>query len=108
MSTVTRGNKGENAVATHGREQGWLVSSLRHEGGAGDQIWMKVGQPSRLVEVKNAKNLWQNFRREDRSDLLDRAAAYHLDPLLVNVRFRTVKGFETVEFDWYSPDSWPK
>lgn len=101
MSTVARGSAAENRVAAHGRSQGWIVGSLRHEGGAGDQLWHKPGQRGRLVEVKAGARPYENFRRADREALVERAARFELDPLLAYCRTPS----EPVR--WLTADDWP-
>lgn len=111
MKNTSRvGNAAENHVANHGRAQGWLVSSLRHAAGAGDQLWtpplrlQRAGQRGRLIEVKGCKNVWQQCRRADREALLREAEAFDLDPFIANVESPTSKN---PVLKWYPPDTWP-
>jgi hypothetical protein len=104
MSTVARGNLGENLVRAHGKRQNWLVGSLRHEGGAGDQMWHKPGQRGRLIEVKTGPNLWQCFRRADRIALIARADEFDLDPLLAHVPHPGAKEPQVL---FLTVDQWP-
>src|SRR6476659_2019332 len=84
------GTAAELLVASIGRELGYLVCSRRHEGGAGDQLWLPpwtdptplVPEVPLLIEVKATAKPWDKFRTLDRSDLLSTAAVYGCEAML--------------------------
>lgn len=100
MSTSSRGIAAERYVARWLTERDWLVASRRHVGGAGDLlaisrdvIW--------LVEVKSCKNLWENFRREDREEMREAKRLYlpdHAELWVVNVRGK--------HLEWLPESAW--
>lgn len=103
MSTVSRGNAAERYVAKWLANRGWLVASRRHIGGAGDLLAVREALGTAevwLIEVKSCKNLWENFRKEDREEM----KATELPPggkrWLVNVLAKK-------ELDWRPESSWP-
>lgn len=49
---------------------GYVVGSRRHVPGPGDLVAVKIGTQTLLVEVKACEHVWQNFRREDRQEML--------------------------------------
>ncbi len=119
MNTARKGNSAEVYVARWLQDRGWLVASRRHIGGAGDllAVWPgfeKAERPDHsslyllpsatwLIEVKCAKNLWQQFRRADREamrkTLLPPAGERHV----VNVRGSGDKR----ELIWTPESAWP-
>jgi Holliday junction resolvase len=95
MAYVNRGNAAEVRTAELLQKEGWLVGSRRHIAGAGDLLavrpvghGLEVQGPTRpvcsvaLIEVKKCENLWQNFRRPDRSALLELASTFNAEPLV--------------------------
>ena len=111
------GNPGERAVAQIGREMGYLVSSRRHEGGAGDQVWccfqewcidftggselLPAFDRPVLIEVKAGRDPWEHFRPDDRAAMIEAGVRWNVTPLLafvLSVKKREVM-FIPVE-DW--------
>lgn len=84
MNTVRKGNEADNRVATYAESRGWLIGGRRHRKGGGDQIWIRPGYRSRLVEVKasDPADPWENFRPGERADLLERARVFDCDAFL--------------------------
>lgn len=103
MAAVHKGNAAENRVVRHLREQGWLVASLRHYGCAGDHLAIHPRYRTRVIETKGCKNgtLWQNFRRQDRTELVELAERYDADALLAHspVASKPIR--------WLPPETWP-
>lgn len=117
MSAVSRGNAAERYVAKWLQDRGWIVGSRRHIGGAGDLLAVHpeplikggedfldfLGDPIPtsvwLIEVKAAKELWQQFRREDRQAMRDTFLPPGGERFCVNVRGK--------ELEWYPESSWP-
>jgi hypothetical protein len=96
------GNPGERAVAIVGREFGYLVSSRRHEGGPGDQLWRGSSPTDLLIEVKAGRDPWENFRPADRDAMIEAGARYNVTPLLafvIHVKRREVM--------WIPVEDWP-
>lgn len=85
---VGRGNQRERAVASALRELGYLVSSRRHEAGAGDllalPVWRHVHCLPLLVEVKGTTDLpWRsNWGPDDRAQMIEAGVRYRLEPML--------------------------
>lgn len=100
MSAVRRGTEAERRVVHHLRNQGWLVASRRHIGGAGDLLALKPGQRGRLVEVKSTKTPFAHFTRLDRDSMLAIAERYDLDPLLA-------WSPSPSKFAWLAEGDWP-
>lgn len=115
MSAVSRGNSAERYVAKRLRDAGWLVGSLRHSKGAGDLIalWphatngnhpadgvtaVKTGK-TLLIECKRCKELWQQFRREDRQAMRNTPLSPGGERWVVNKR-----GNELI---WMAEKDWP-
>ena len=115
MNTSRRGNSAENYIAKRLRDAGWLVGSLRHSKGAGDLIalWphatngnhpadgvtaVRAGK-TLLIECKSAKELWQQFRREDRTEMRATPLPPGGERYVVNKYGKTIT--------WSHEESWP-
>ena len=90
MSNVGRGIAGERRAWHHLEDLGYLVSSRRHVGGAGDLlaiqgdvgVWfLDQGRPL-LIEVKTSARAFSSFPPADRNALLETAHEYGCEPLL--------------------------
>ncbi len=88
---VGRGNQRERAVAQVLRDFGYLVSSRRHEGGAGDLLaaaptFLKSHTPNPLllIEVKGTSDVpWRStFGPEARAEMIEAGLNYGVQPLL--------------------------
>lgn len=100
MSTVSRGSSAERYVAKWLAERGWLVASRRHIGGAGDLLAVHPTDGAVwLVEVKAAKDLWQQFRRADRAEMKATSLPEKGERWVVNK-----KG---LELRWEPESAWP-
>lgn len=73
MNSARKGNAAELRTQRLLESAGWVVAQRRHVGGAGDLLAVRAGEPSRLIEVKDRKNVWGGFRREDRRALVEAA-----------------------------------
>lgn len=105
MNTARKGNAAERCVARYQQDHGWIVASRRHIGGAGDLLCVHtVSGACWLIEVKacNPKQLWQNFRREDRVEMLEQALPPGGKRFVVNVL-----NVKREEFDWRDERHWP-
>lgn len=119
-NTARAGNSAEVYVARWLQARGWLVGSRRHIGGAGDllAVWpgffvakavWDIADEDRpkgtvwLIEVKAAKDIWQQFRREDRQAMREQELPPGGERFCVNV---CGKG-ENRELIWYSETDWP-
>jgi hypothetical protein len=114
VSAVSRGNAAERYVARWLQDRGWLVASRRHIGGAGDLLavyWFQgyfelpdgTGKhlesgTTWLIEVKACKELWQQFRREDRQAMRDTPLPPGGERWVVNKRGKGL--IWTAEKDW--------
>ena len=124
MNTARKGNSAEVYVARWLQARGWLVGSRRHIGGAGDLLAVWPGSPGPfatpsktrpsvymqlfpgatwLLEVKACKELWQQFRREDRQAMRDTPLPPGGERLVVNVRGSGDKR----ELIWAPESAWP-
>lgn len=93
------------------QDRGWLVASRRHIGGAGDLLavmateWHGEGKfiavegTVWLIEVKCCKELWQQFRREDRQAMRDTPLPFCGERWVVNKRGK--------ELIWTPESAWP-
>ncbi len=104
-------NKGiavENRVAQIGRSLDYLVSGLRHEGGAGDQLWTpprhRLDDIALLIEVKGtAEPPWRStWGKQKRVELIARADYYNAEPILA---WWPPKWPGVI---WLTPDDWPR
>lgn len=101
MNTARVGNAKEVQTARLLQEDGWVVGSRRHIGGAGDLLAIRVGSRPRLIEVKCRKNLWEGFRAADRMALLTLAESADADALVAWWK----PGAS--EPEWLAPHQWP-
>lgn len=120
MNTTAKGSAAERYVARWLQERGWLVASRRHIGGAGDLLAVWPGLPGPfatpsqthpstymqlftgvtwLLEVKACKELWQQFRREDRQAMRDTPLPPGGERWVVNKRGK--------ELIWVHEKDWP-
>lgn len=100
MSTVSRGNSAERFVARWLEERGWLVASRRHIGGAADLLAVHPDDGATwLIEVKCAKELWQQFRRGDRLAMKETPLPAGGERWVVNKRGS--------ELEWLPESAWP-
>lgn len=100
MNTARKGNAAESFVAKWLQERGWVVASRRHIGGAGDLLAVHPDDGATwLVEVKCCKELWQQFRREDREEMKATTLPENGERWVVNK-----KGSELV---WVPESAWP-
>lgn len=101
-NTSRKGNVGERFVTRWLEERGWVVASRRHIGGSGDLLAV-LPENGRvmLIEVKHCKQkqLWQNFRREDREEMRKTKLPEGSERYVVNK-----VGEELV---WLSEKCWP-
>jgi hypothetical protein len=108
MSAVSRGLNAERRVAIFLRDLGYLVSSRRHIGGAGDLLCIDPfegywPQAPLLVEVKSDKaGPFATFLPTDREAMSDVALVYGCEPLLCWWPTPTVGPF------WIPADEWPQ
>lgn len=79
---AARGNKKDVRSRVLLEADGYVVGSRRHIPGPGDLLAWKDGEETLLLEVKACTDLWQNFRRADRIEMLDYAAEHVLVPLI--------------------------
>jgi Holliday junction resolvase len=87
-----RGTGAERKTARLGKELGYLVSSLRHFGGAGDQLWtpsvdaitVRKGNTPLLIEVKATLDPpWRStWGPDDRRAMLQAGKRYLAEPML--------------------------
>lgn len=121
MNTARKGNAAEVFVARWLQDRGWLVASRRHIGGAGDLLaihptgewrgerlifegrWMILPGSTLLAEVKACKELWQQFRREDRQAMRDTPLPPGGERWVCNMRGSGDKR----ELIWTPEDLWP-
>lgn len=124
MNTARKGSAAEVFVARWLQDRGWLVASRRHIGGAGDLLAIHplgfleaptYASPGRgpmqevsagktlLLEVKACKELWQQFRREDRQAMRETPLPPGGERFVVNVR----GSGEKRELIWIPESSWP-
>jgi hypothetical protein len=82
VNYARRGNQKDVRSRELLEADGWVVGSRRHIPGPGDLFAWKDGEVPVLIEVKACSNLWQNFRREAREELLAYCAAHHIIPLV--------------------------
>lgn len=109
MNTTAKGSAAERYVANWLRKRGWIVGSLRHSKGAGDLLAVDTqgdglgnGRPAGtvwLIEVKCAKDIWQQFRREDRQTMRETPLPPGGERFCVNVRGK--------ELEWWPESTWP-
>lgn len=85
---ANRGLARERQVAQIGTALGYLVSSLRHFGGPGDQLWTpQWTSPDQLkpllVEVKGTTDVpwWSTWGPDDRAAMIEAALVYCLEPI---------------------------
>lgn len=100
MSNVSRGIAGELFVAEWLTERGWVVGSRRHIKGPGDLLAVHPDGSCWLVEVKKAKNLWEQFRRVDRAAMKALALPEGAELWAVNV-------LPKKELRWEPESAWP-
>jgi len=100
-NTARKGNAAEVFVARWLEERGYVVGSRRHIGGAGDLLAVlpSTGK-TMLIEVKHCKNVWQQFRREDRQAMKD-------TPLPEGGERYVVNKIGKDELLWLGEKSWP-
>ncbi len=78
-----RGAKRERQVRDWLTERDWVVIHTRPGTNFCDVVALKVGLPTRFVEVKStAGGPYEHFRREDRLDLIAVAALAGAEPWL--------------------------
>jgi hypothetical protein len=99
MSHVSKGNAAERFVAKERREQGFVVASRRHIGGAGDLLCVHPDGRVQLIEVKDRHEPWQGFRREDREEMRATPLPPGSERLMVNKRGQALT--------WYAESEWP-
>lgn len=106
MNSSRKGNQAEVFVAKWLQDHGWLVASRRHIGGAGDLLAVR-NEPFHalpegavwLLEVKSCKEVWQQFRREDRKAMRDTPLPPGGERWVVNKRGK--------ELIWVAEKDWP-
>ena len=116
MGRARSGNPAENLCARLGRELGYFVSSTRHIGGAGDQLWtpprLEFGGSvlpylrldPLLIEVKATTTVpWasSNFGREKRQAMKLAGREFGFEPILFWKPPGRVGPF------WIPADEWP-
>lgn len=100
MNTARKGNAAERYVAHWLEDREWIVASRRHIGGAGDLLAVHAADAvTWLIEVKDCKNLWQNFRREDRQEMRETALPPGGERWVVNKCGK--------ELVWVPESAWP-
>lgn len=99
MSAVSRGNAAERFVARWLEDRGWLVASRRHIGGAADLLAVHPDGTTWLVEVKAAKDLYQQFRRADRLAMKETPLPKGGERWVCNKRGS--------ELEWVPESAWP-
>lgn len=100
MNTARKGNAAERFVARWLEDREWIVASRRHIGGAGDLLAVRPGDGAVwLIEVKDCKELWQQFRRADRAEMAETPLPAGGERWVVNKR-----GQELV---WVPESAWP-
>jgi len=100
MNTAAKGNRAERFVAHWLEDRGWLVASRRHIGGAADLLAVHPDDGATwLIEVKAAKDLYQQFRRADRLAMKETPLPASGERWVVNVRGK--------ELQWVPESSWP-
>ena len=121
MNTSRKGNSAEVYVARWLQDRGWLVASRRHIGGAADLLAIHpkprvsveavaagitlpfatnvLLSPTWLIEVKDCKELWQQFRREDRQAMRDTPLPPGGERFVVNKRGK--------DLIWIAESDWP-
>lgn len=100
MNTARKGNAAERFVAHKLEDWGWVVASRRHIGGAGDLLAAHPDDGAVwLIEVKDCKSLWQQFRRADRDEMKATALPPRGERWVVNKC-----GSELV---WVPESAWP-
>lgn len=107
------GTPAEQRVARLGVSLGYLVSSRRHQGGAGDLLWTptvpaamdatRSGQPL-LIEVKATGDLpWRSkFGPDAREAMLAAGVRYGVEPILAWLPPGIGDGIV-----WLPPEDWP-
>lgn len=83
MNSTAKGSAKERLTAKLLSEDGWLVASRRHIGGAADLLAIKPNHRPRLVEVKCRRELYSGsgFSRADRAALIAEAERFDAEPL---------------------------
>lgn len=104
------GNRYENKAAALGKELGYHISSTRHFGGAGDQLWEAPASASLrplLIEVKATADYpwldYKGFGVPRRQAMIDTAAHYGFEPMLL---WWVVIG-KAMQTLWVPADEWP-
>ncbi len=101
MSAVRKGIEGELYVAEWLTRRGWVVGSRRHIKGPGDLLAIHPDDGAVwLIEVKKAKNLWQQFRRADRIAMQEMSLPEGTELWAVNVLPKN-------ELRWEPQCAWP-
>jgi hypothetical protein len=110
MNTAAKGNRAE-LDAWEWLESddgplgsGWLVATRRkgrREKGPGDHLAYKYGERAFIVEVKESKQRWRDFPRDERAMVRDLAGRYNLDAIYL-WRPAPSKPFELIP-----EDRWP-
>jgi len=98
MNTSRKGNAAENFIGKDLVAKGFIVGSRRHLKGPGD--WLAVHPDGRiwLVEAKHCKNLWENFRRDDRQAMRECLLPPHAERWVANRRGQSIE--YVPEADW--------
>lgn len=110
QNTSRKGSAAENYVANWLRERGWLVGSLRHSKGGGDLLAVHtqgyvigslVVSPGQvwLIEVKASKQLYRDFTRAQRQEMIDTPLPPGGERWVVNKRGQ--------ELIWVRQSDWP-
>lgn len=82
-------------------ERGWVVGSRRHIKGPGDLLAVHPDDGAVwLIEVKKAKDLWQQFRRADRAAMKALVLPVGGERWVVNV-------LPKKELRWEPQSAWP-
>lgn len=82
-----RGRDRETKVGDFLEEQGWIVGSRRHRGGAGDLLAARwggdLGHALWLIEVKStAGGPYERFGPQDRREMIEAARKVFAQPVL--------------------------
>lgn len=82
-------------------QRGWVVGSRRHIKGPGDLLAVHPDDGAVwLIEVKKAKDLWQQFRKADRIAMREM-------PLPEGTQLWAVNVLPKKELRWEPESSWP-
>jgi hypothetical protein len=98
VNSTAKGNAFELAVSKAMEAMGFVVASRRHVGGAGDLLGVHPDGRIWLVEVKNCKNVYAGFRREDRKAMSETVLPAGAERFLASKDGNVIKW--TSEADW--------